>query len=144
MALPQRYTIRLWDTISGRELPPLNVPNSGLFTEFGGVFVGLTADGKKAATGGFGTRTLIWDTGTGKQALELKGRSNMAYAVSFSDDGNYLTVGGRTRWDLRNGRGATAVGRDFYRTTKRFQSRSRVRRCQASVSMYWVQHEILT
>ena len=29
----------------------------------------------------------------------------MAYAVAFSADGNQLAAGGRTRWDLRTGRG---------------------------------------
>src|SRR6185436_1854307 len=33
------------------------------------------------------------------------GRTNMAYKVAFSRDGNELFSGGRTRWDLRTGRG---------------------------------------
>jgi WD40 repeat protein len=35
----------------------------------------------------------------------MKGRSNLAYSVAFSTDGNQLSAGGRTRWDLRTGRG---------------------------------------
>jgi len=105
VSLSEGYVVKLWDTAAGRELPPLNVPNNGVFTDRGAVFVGLNADGKKAATGGFGTRTFLWDTDTGKQIQEFKGRSNWAYAVAFSADGNELSVGGRTRWDLRNGRG---------------------------------------
>ena len=35
----------------------------------------------------------------------MTGRSNMAYAVAFSADGTQLSAGGRTRWDLRTGRG---------------------------------------
>ena len=105
LALSEGYAIRLWEVASGRELPSLSVPNLGVFTQNGGVFVSLSADGKKAATGGFGTPTLLWETETGKQLLPMKGRSNMAYAVAFSADGTQLSAGGRTRWDLRTGRG---------------------------------------
>ncbi len=105
VALADGYTVKLWDVASGRELPTLNVPNNGVFTENGGAFIGFNRDGHRLGTGGFGTPTLLWDTETGKQVLTLKGRSNMAYAVAFSPDGNQLSAGGRTRWDLRTGRG---------------------------------------
>ncbi len=105
LALSEGYTIKLWDLVAGRELPTLNVPNLGVFTQTGGVFAGFSDDGKKVATGGFGTQTLLWETETGKQILPMTGRSNMAYAVAFSADGTQLSAGGRTRWDLRTGRG---------------------------------------
>jgi len=105
LALSEGYTIKFWDLAAGRELPALSVPNLGVFTQNSGVFVNLSADGKKTATGGFGTPTLLWETETGKQLLTMKGRSNMAYAVAFSADGTQLSAGGRTRWDLRTGRG---------------------------------------
>src|SRR5258705_6137156 len=35
----------------------------------------------------------------------MNGRTNMAHNVAFSSDGNLLSSGGRTRWDLRTGRG---------------------------------------
>ena len=105
VALAEGYTIKLWEVATGRELPTLKVPNNGVFVDYGGTFVGFTVDGKRIASGGFGTPTLIWETETGKQIQQMKGRSNMAYAVAFSADGNQLAAGGRTRWDLRNGRG---------------------------------------
>lgn len=105
LALSEGYTIKLWDLVAGRELPSLSVPNLGVFTQNGGVFLSFSADGKRTATGGFGTPTLLWETETGKQLLPMKGRSNMAYAVAFSADGTQLSAGGRTRWDLRTGRG---------------------------------------
>ena len=105
MALTEGYTVKLWDVATGRSLPTLTVPDNGMFAQSGGAFVGLSADGKRIGTGGFGTPTLLWETETGKQLLTLKGRSNMAYAVAFSADGNQLAAGGRTRWDLRTGRG---------------------------------------
>jgi WD40 repeat protein len=65
-------------------------------------------------TGGFDTPTILWDTETGKQLVKMSGRTNMAYKVGFSADGTRLWSGGRTRWDLREGRGAriTAVPSD--------------------------------
>jgi WD40 repeat protein/uncharacterized caspase-like protein len=104
-ALSEGYTIKLWEVATGRELPTLNLPNTGVFADNGGAFVSFSYDGKKVATSGFGTQTLLWETETGKQIQQMKGRSNMAYAVAFSADGNQLSAGGRTRWDLRNGRG---------------------------------------
>lgn len=105
LALSEGYTVKLWDLAAGRELPSLNVPNIGVFTQIGGVFVSFSEDGKRAATGGFGTQTFLWETETGKQLLPMTGRSNMAYEVAFSADGTQLSAGGRTRWDLRTGRG---------------------------------------
>jgi WD40 repeat protein len=112
LALCEAYTVKIFDVTSGRELPTLNVPNNGIVSyQAGGLFAGFSDDGRKIATGGFGTQTLVWETETGKQLLQMKGRSNMAYEVAFSADGSQLLSGGRTRWDLRTGRGlrVTAV-----------------------------------
>ena len=70
-----------------------------------GVFANFSEDGKKLATGGFGTPTILWETETAKQLVKMSGRTNMAYEVAFSADGTRLSSGGRTRWDLRTGRG---------------------------------------
>src|SRR5882762_5696876 len=105
LALSEGYTVKLWELSASRELPTLNVPNTGAYLGTGEAFVNFSDDGNKIATGGFGTQTLLWETETGKQVQQMKGRSNMAYAVAFSADGNQLSAGGRTRWDLRTGRG---------------------------------------
>ncbi|HEU5132328.1 MAG TPA: hypothetical protein VFT26_09505, partial [Pyrinomonadaceae bacterium] len=68
-------------------------------------YISFTEDGKRIATGGFDTDIIVWETETGKRVSSLVGRANMAYSVAFSADGNELTSGGRTRWDLRTGRG---------------------------------------
>ncbi|HYU99239.1 MAG TPA: caspase family protein [Pyrinomonadaceae bacterium] len=105
LSFSEGYNVKIWDVASGRELPALLAPNSGLFATTGRVFAGFSDDGKKVATGGFDTPTILWETDTAKQLLKLSGRTNMAYKVAFSADGNQLSSGGRTRWDLRTGRG---------------------------------------
>jgi WD40 repeat protein len=105
IALCENYTVKILEIASGREVASINVPNTGVLVENGGVFAGFTGDGRKIATGGFGTQTFVWDTQTAKQLQQMKGRTNMAYAVAFSPDGTQLTSGGRTRWDLRTGQG---------------------------------------
>jgi WD40 repeat protein len=105
LAMSEGYTVKLWDVATGHELPALRAPNSGFFSTQGRVFVGFADDGKKVATGGFDTPTILWETDTAKQLLKLSGHTNMAYKVAFSADGNQLFSGGRTRWDLRTGRG---------------------------------------
>jgi WD40 repeat protein len=108
LALSESYTVKLWDTATFRELPALTVPTSINFPQ-GDAFVSFTEDGKRIATGGIGTDTIVWETETGKRLSTMNGRTNMAYNVTFSADGMELISGGRTRWDLRTGRGLRIV-----------------------------------
>ncbi|MCA1578212.1 MAG: caspase family protein [Acidobacteria bacterium] len=105
LAFSENYLVKVWDTATGRELTQLKVPNSGVFTAQADAFVAFSEDGKRIATGGFDTDTIVWETETGKRLSNLTGRTNMAYNVAFSADGTQLSSGGRTRWDLRTGRG---------------------------------------
>jgi WD40 repeat protein/uncharacterized caspase-like protein len=116
LALVEGYSVRRWDTATGQELPALHVPNGGMLTmKAGAAFVGFSDDGKRIATGGFDTPTILWDLekgDTAKQLLKLNGRINMAYKVRFNTDGTQLFSGGRTRWDLRSGRGLRIAAGD--------------------------------
>ena len=105
LALSENYTVKLWDVATQRELPSLKVPNSGAFLAQGNAFMSFSEDGKRIATGGFDTDTIVWEAETGKRLSTVSGRTNMAYSVAFSADGNELASGGTTRWDLRTGRG---------------------------------------
>jgi WD40 repeat protein/uncharacterized caspase-like protein len=105
LALSENYSVKIWDTATLRELPVLKVPNSGAFAAQADAFMSFSEDGKRIATGGFDTDLIVWETETGKRLSTLSGRTNMAYNVAFSADGNELSSGGRTRWDLRTGRG---------------------------------------
>ena len=108
LALSDNYTVKLWDTATFRELPSFTVPTSINFPQ-GDAFVSFSEDGKRIATGGIGTETILWETETGKRVSTMSGRTNMAYNVAFSADGMELISGGRTRWDLRTGRGLRIV-----------------------------------
>src|ERR1043165_3032592 len=108
LALSDNYTVKIWETATFRELPALTVPTSINFQQ-GDAFVSFSEDGKRIATGGIGTETILWETETGKRLATMNGRTNMAYTVPFSADGMELISGGRTRWDLRTGRGLRIV-----------------------------------
>lgn len=105
VAVSDNYLVRIWEAGSGKQLTAITVPNNGVYQENGGVFAAFTPDGKRLATSGFGTQTYVWDVDSGKQIQQMKGRTNLAYAVAFSEDGTQLSSGGRTRWDLRTGQG---------------------------------------
>ncbi len=105
VALSDNYTVKIWDTATLRELAALKVPNSGASAVQIDAFINFSEDGKRIATGGVDTDTIVWETETGKRLSNLSGRTNMAYQVAFSPDGSELVSGGRTRWDLRTGRG---------------------------------------
>jgi WD40 repeat protein/uncharacterized caspase-like protein len=107
VGLSENYIARIWETATGRELTPIKAPTSGTLGNQSGVeaLIGFSEDGKQLASGGFDTPTLLWDTETAKQVRKFAGRINMAYGVQFSSDGMSLYSGGRTRWDLRTGRG---------------------------------------
>ena len=109
LALSENYVVKIWDVASGRELTQLKVPNSGAFVAQADAFIAFSDDGKRIATGGFDTDTIIWETETAKRVSNLTGRTNMAYSVAFSADGTQLSSGGRTRWDLRTGRGLRVI-----------------------------------
>jgi WD40 repeat protein/uncharacterized caspase-like protein len=108
LALSEGETVKLWDVTKGHELAVLKVPNSGVSAS-SVIFVGFSDDGKRVATAGFGISTVLWETKTGKQLLKMSGRTNLAYKVAFSADGTQLSSGGRTRWDMRTGRGLRIV-----------------------------------
>ncbi|HKV35104.1 MAG TPA: caspase family protein [Pyrinomonadaceae bacterium] len=109
LALSENYVVKIWDVATGRELTPVKVPNSGAFASQADAFFAFSEDGKRIATGGFDTDTIIWETETAKRVSNLTGRTNMAYNVAFSADGTQLSSGGRTRWDLRTGSGLRII-----------------------------------
>ena len=115
LALSENYNVRVWDVQTMRELASLKAPNTGL-SAHGDAYINFSEDGKRLASGGFDTDTLIWEVETGKQVSNLTGRTNMAFNVAFSGDGTQLYSGDRTRWDLRTGRGLRLGARSAEKT----------------------------
>lgn len=115
VALSENYNVRLWDVTAIRELPAVKAPNSGAYA-MGDAYINFSEDGKRLATGGFDTDTILWETETAKQLANLSGRTNMAFNVRFSADGTQLSSGDRTRWDLRTGRGLRVVAQSSDKT----------------------------
>ena len=106
LALSENYSIKVWDVATQTLVSTIKVPNGGSFAAQGAdAYVAFNDDGKNIVTGGFDTPTVIWETASGKQLSKISGRTNIAYEVAFSADGNQLSSGGKTRWDLRTGRG---------------------------------------
>ena len=105
LALSENQQIKVWEVASAKELSNFKAPSNISFTSDVSAFVAFSEDSKRMATGGINTPTIIWEVDTAKQVMKLNGRTNMAYNVTFSADGNRLTSGGRTVWDLRTGRG---------------------------------------
>ncbi len=104
LAFAEGYTVKLWEVATLRELPALKPPHSGLLASQVGIFANFSEDGKKLATGGFGTPTILWETETAKQLVKMSGRTNMAYEVAFSADGTALfgwTHSGRSATSFR-------------------------------------------
>src|SRR5260370_40912334 len=95
----RRQSGKLWDAATGRELPSLQAPNSGLFKTQVSVSANFSEDGKRVATGGFDTPTVVWETETGKQLLKTNDRTNRAYKAAFNADVTQLSSVGRACWD---------------------------------------------
>ena len=73
LGLSENYTLRIWETGTLRELPVLKIPHGGSFGTYADAFASFSEDGKKIATSGFDTETIIWETETAKQLSKLSG-----------------------------------------------------------------------
>ena len=78
IAFAEGYTVKFWEVATGRELPALNAPNSGLFTTQGRVFASFSDDGKKSCDRRFRYAHHPLGNGNGKQLVKMSGRTNMA------------------------------------------------------------------
>lgn len=136
LALVQGYSVKVWNTVKGQQLTSLNLPARGTPTPQFAPVVSFNVDGTSIATGGFGTPTVVWEINTGKQVLNIDGRTSKAYNVRFDEAGTRLFSGGVTSWDLRSGRAVrlvnglsekmSAVPTDDGRLVAAFQANSNV------------------
>jgi WD40 repeat protein/serine/threonine protein kinase len=80
-------------------------------------------DGRWVASAGDGPRVKVWDTATGRVALDFRGPATVVFSTAWHPNGQRLaTAGGDGRrrgvkvWDARNGRELLAIsaGQDYF------------------------------
>ena len=92
-------TVRLWDTQSGREMPPALTGHSGPVRA-----IVFSPDGKMLACAG-GERIVFWDIERRQRLGEALADTSGVSSLAFSPDGRWLGSGGYDQggivWDLR-------------------------------------------
>jgi len=106
-------TIRLWDVATGKELRRFQ-PKSGMTGAWSGDranevnSVAISADGRRALSGGVGAEVILWDLETGKEIRRFSGHTGTIWAVCFSPDGRRALSGSIDHtvrlWDVDSGR----------------------------------------
>ena len=95
-------TLRLWDTVTGKELYTRREHGRSV------VSVAFSPDGKRMVSGSEDDTVKLWDAATGKVLLTLKGHVDDVYCVAFSPDGKSLASGSEDKtiriWDAATGK----------------------------------------
>jgi hypothetical protein len=69
--------------------------------------VAWSPDGQRIATGSDDQTAKVWDAGSGRELLTLKGHIGRVFSVAFSPDGQRIVTGGEDNtarvWDAANG-----------------------------------------
>lgn len=76
--------IRLWDSVTGRELAQCSVHDDWVYS------LCFSPDGTRLASGGVDFSVRVWDANTLEQVLELAGHDNSLRWVEWSPDGSQL------------------------------------------------------
>ncbi|MEZ2303101.1 MAG: hypothetical protein ACBR13_15175, partial [Microcoleus sp.] len=72
------YTLKIWDTETGRELKTLTGHTSVVYA------VAIAPDGKTAISASYDKTLKIWDTETGRELKTLTGHTSVVYAVAIA------------------------------------------------------------
>jgi WD40 repeat protein len=103
-ALALGATVQVWDVRTGQLLQSLTATGLGLGGQWN--CLAYSPDGARIACGTTLGETAVWDAGTGRQLLALKGKGRL-YGVCFSPDGRRLATSGMdgmlTLWNANNG-----------------------------------------
>lgn len=111
------YTIKIWNTDSGREIRTLK----GYLTErFPGTVV-FSPDGQYFAAG-ISTKVTLWKMSGKFEVKEFSGHEMGVTAVTFSPDGRYIASASRDRtirlWDARSGKQVRMMNVIYDKTKK--------------------------
>jgi RNA polymerase sigma factor (sigma-70 family) len=104
--------VRLWDTGTLKELPPLvKQPQEELRA------VAFSPDGKLLASTNANSPTVrLWDVATRKEARQFESKEQQIFHAVFSADGKYLAIGdgsGVTFWETATGKRRHDFGHNY-------------------------------
>ena len=111
-------TIKLWDTVSKREVRTLAGHTGGIKA------VAFRPDGQWLASGAIDANIKFWDVATGKELRNLNGNGSVS-TVAFSPDGRWFAAGNMEKeiklWDLKTqGEPLTLSGHSGFITSVAF------------------------
>lgn len=94
------YTLRIWDTHSGK-------PVQSIFLVDQNAYLYFSPNGKSLASTFGDSKIIVWDLATGKARFTIKGQKFSRSTITFSPDGKYLLTdgpdGGFSFWDAHTG-----------------------------------------
>jgi WD40 repeat protein/serine/threonine protein kinase len=95
------HTVKLWSTISGKEVSTLRGHKAGVTS------VAFRPDGKRLASGSADGTVKIWDTETAQELLTFASYAGPVTCVAYSPDGKHIVSGSQDRtvrvWDALTG-----------------------------------------
>jgi RNA polymerase sigma factor (sigma-70 family) len=96
VAAPGDKTFRVWDTATGKELPPIRGEPSQVTAL---VFL---PDGKTVLSAGWDELIRVWDLAAGKEVRRFRGHDSPVLSLALFPDGKTLAVGGYRSIRLRD------------------------------------------
>ncbi len=108
IAAAENAAVRMWDTASGTELPPLQTTHGDTLA------VAFDPNGKRIATAGADHTAILWGTDSHARLATLAGHESSVSAVVFSPNGRRVATAGEDStarlWDADSGKLLRTLG----------------------------------